>query len=158
MYQPLFVSILNVSCCFKSIYFTTFSKGIQGKKVTQLFWAIPAIPPFFTTVSILMNFYLSKLQILGLFVMVKYTYLLKLWKVLRSLHFSNLETKKSFSNAKKKKKWYLKSYHVPKWLTCAWAEAENGCGFELKTFKEIWLTGVKFYCNSSSGSGVKCTV
>ena len=33
---------------------------------------------------------------LGLFVMAKYTYFLKLWKVLSSQHFPNLETKKPF--------------------------------------------------------------
>ena len=32
------------------------------------------------------------------------------------------------------KNWYLKSYHVPKWVTCACAEAKNGYGFELKMF------------------------
>ena len=54
------------------------------------------------------------------------------------------------------KNWYLKSYHVPKCVTCACAKPKTGYGFELKMFKEILLTGAKFYRNSSSGSGVKC--
>ena len=47
LYQPLFLRVSYVSCCFASIYPTTnFLRDHNGKKVIQLFCVIPAIAPY----------------------------------------------------------------------------------------------------------------
>ena len=57
-------------------------------KLYSFFCVIPAIAPFFTVVPVLMNLYIYDVNI-RFFVMAKYTYSLKLWKVLRSQHVFN---------------------------------------------------------------------
>ena len=75
-----------------------FLRDYNGNKVTQLFYDIPAIAHFFTTVyflprSILMNLYLLIIYVVNIrFICDGEIYLL----TLNSQHFSHLQTQKSF--------------------------------------------------------------